>query len=140
MSTNCIKFTNKKIVPFKEQKSSFILNNQKSRDLEIHHVDGCVITNGIRCDWMVIDTESGKEIYIELKGTDLNHAFEQLKETIRKLTKDQKKIKSALIICTRSPMSSSEIQIMQKSIFQTHKAKLYVKTSEYRENIEKLIA
>ena len=140
MSNKCVKVTNNKIISFKEQKSSFVLNNQKSRDIEIHHVDGCVITNGIRCDWMVIDKQSEREIYIELKGTDLDHAFDQLKETIRKLTKDPKNIKRALIICTRSPMSSSQIQIMQKSIFQSHRAKLDVKTSEHRENIEKLIA
>lgn len=140
MTINCIKITNNKIITFKEQKSSFILNNQKSREVEVHHVDGCVITSGVRCDFLVIDKQSAREIYIELKGTDLNHALTQLKETIVKLTKDPKQIKSALIICTRSPMSSSQIQIMQKSILQSHKTRLSVKTSEYRENIEKLIS
>lgn len=140
MSNACTQITNKKIMPFKEQKSSLIINNQKSRDVEIHQIDGCIITNGVRCDWMVVDVATKKEIYIELKGTDLDHAFVQIKETIQQLTKDPKKLKSALIICTRSPMSSSQIQIMQKNLLLTHKAKLLVKTSEYKENIEKLIS
>jgi hypothetical protein len=76
-------------------------------------VDGCAITEGIRCDWLVLknDRQPHEEIYVELKGSDVYHAVEQLKATIQKLSSDRTKIaKRCLVVFTRNPMTGTDVQ------------------------------
>ena len=62
--------------------------NPTEREVEKIEVDGCVITEGIRCDWLVRlnDATSKEEIYVELKGSDVYHAVEQLQASVERLS------------------------------------------------------
>ena len=51
-------------------------------------VDGEVFPKGHdpeRCDWLLLDDTKGNAYYIELKGSDIPHAIEQIESTIREI-------------------------------------------------------
>ena len=87
--------------------------NPQRRTVEQITVDDCAITQGVRCDWLLLlnDAISRAEIYVELKGSDIPHAVEQLKATIVQLSADFRRLpKRCLVVFTRSPMSGTDIQ------------------------------
>lgn len=142
MNDCCIKTFTDKIIPFKDKKSKcvFYIKNDQQRKIEKHRVDGCRIIDGDKCDWLAIDVESSKEIYIELKGKNIKHAIEQLCTSVDKLSPNKTSKKLAYAILTRCPISSQEIQTEQKKVLKSHKIVLEVQTMQHTETIEKLIS
>lgn len=48
-----------------------------------YKVDGKIITDGKRCDYLVLNDDLKTAYLIELKGKDINHATEQLDNTLK---------------------------------------------------------
>lgn len=147
MSNPCVSVVRDKTVVFSDKKSKaeFIIKNDKQREIEKHKVDNCLIKGEAfkKCDWLAVVSEKDipqKEIYIELKGKDVSYAVEQLTASIDKLTKDKKAKKLGYVICTRSPLTSAEIQTKTKQVLHSHRLMLRVKTIRHTETLEKLIA
>lgn len=108
-----------------EKRSSMTFLNPSCSKIRKITVDGCVITDGPRCDYLLLNCDD-TEHYVELKGHDIKRAFNQIEETIKQIGENTNKRK-AFIICTRSPLSSPEIQNMQKRLKKQHQASLVVK-------------
>lgn len=150
MTNPCIFVVRDKTIVFsdKKSKSEFIIKNDKQNEVERHRVDDCLIKGNEfkKCDWLAIipvkieEKIFRKEIYIELKGSDVSRAIDQITASIEKLSNDRKSKKLGYVICTRSPLSSAEIQTKTKQVLHTHKLVLRVKTIKYTETVEKLIA
>jgi hypothetical protein len=144
MSDDCITTVTDKIVVFSDKKSKceFRIINDKQRKIEKHRIDGCRIKgeDAPKCDWLAVDIESSKEIFIELKGKDIEHAIKQLCATVDQLSQNRTSKKLAYIISTRSPLNSAKIDAISKKILGSHKLVLVVKTIKHSENIDKLIA
>lgn len=106
----CRKISNQKIFVYEENRSKLTLENTDRIDSISIVVDGCEINDdSLKCDFMHIAKEI--EFYIELKGQDIEHAVDQIKCTIKRLSSDpQNKQKKTYIICTRSPLSSTKVQ------------------------------
>lgn len=130
----CKTTSRNKIFTFKEQRSSLVLNNINGVSSIKIHVDGCEINdNDIRCDYLHIANDV--EMYIELKGQDILHALKQIERTMKLLSSDlQKKPKISYIICTRSPLSSTEIQGFERQFRSKYNSKLVVKSSPYSDS------
>jgi hypothetical protein len=130
---NCRKISSQKLFVYQEMRSKLILENVDSIESTSITVDGCEINDDtIRCDFMHI--AKGIEFYIELKGQDLEHALEQIKSTIFRLSTNVKKgNKISYIICTRSPMSSSEIQNHKLEFRKKFNSKLEIKSSPFKD-------
>ena len=130
---NCRKISSQKLFVYQEMRSKLILENVDSIESTSITVDGCEINDDtIRCDFMHI--AKGIEFYIELKGQDLEHALEQIKSTIFRLSTNVKKgNKISYIICTRSPMSSSEIQNHKLKFRKKFNSKLEIKSSPFKD-------
>lgn len=130
---NCRTSSNRKIFVYEEKRSKLILENTNQIDSISVKVDGCEINDGsIRCDFLHIANEI--EYFIELKGQDLEHALEQIKSTITKLSSNPKTGKKvSYIICTRSPMSSSKIQNHKLEFRKKYNSRLEIKSSPYTE-------
>lgn len=69
----------------KEQRTKYLLRFGKRRTCVAYQVDGNIITEGNRCDYLVLakqdeDSQDNnwKAVFIELKGTDVEHALKQL--------------------------------------------------------------
>lgn len=103
----------KKIKLAGRRTSTLYLLNPLPRQVERVEVDDCAITEGRRCDWLVRldDAVSREEIYVELKGSDILHAVDQLEATIHKLSMDCKQFpKRCLVACSRSPLTGTDVQ------------------------------
>ena len=118
--------TNKKIVCEEHKRKIVFINNNK-RVVEKIQVDGCQITDGIRCDCLV---NFGKiQNFIELKGKNIKHAIEQLKRSIKILGQKDNQI-MCYIISSRSPVSSAEILNLKLSLKREFKADLKIKNDK----------
>lgn len=119
----------------KNNRSKLRLENPKKLEIRIIQVDDCVIKQGMRCDYFVIAPTNNKslneqEIYIELKGSDVKHAVEQIATTIHQLTDNMSASKLCFIASTRCPINSTEIQNIKKKFKNKYQAKLTIKNGE----------
>lgn len=125
--------SSQKLFTFEEKKSKLTLENVDQVISTKILVDGCAINDEtIRCDYMLL--AKGIEFYIELKGQDLVHAVDQIKATIKRLSADFKsKNKKSYIICTRSPLSSTQIQNIKYDLLKNYNSDLQIKSSPYKD-------
>jgi hypothetical protein len=122
----CYEEINHPRIVFEENRSKIIFNNPEKRMFGKVEVDGCQVTDGIRCDFLLI--EPNKEHFIELKGEDIEHATNQISRSIRQLSIDPAHVaKSSYIISSRSPLSSPEIQILKAKFRRDFNSELIVK-------------
>jgi hypothetical protein len=116
---------NRRIALGGKRTSTLYLANPQEQNIEQIKVDGCAITEGRRCDWLVrlVDAPSKEEIFVELKGTGVSDAIVQLRESIAKLSVQKNTHpKRAVIVFTRNPMSGTDIQIQQVKFFNEFRA------------------
>lgn len=83
--------------------------------------------------------EESREHYIELKGTDLDHAIKQISETIKFLENNyslnlQNKRKG-YIICNKCPMASTQTQRFQLKMRKDFKLELKIQSRKYTATI-----
>ncbi|MER1491500.1 hypothetical protein [Enterobacter cloacae] len=137
MCKDCILGCVLPIIKVKENTSTFEMQNQNRRKIDKMKIDGCVITKGVRCDWMFIDQLSKKEIYVELKGRDVEHAYDQITQTVTQLTKT-KESKNGIIVCTKCPLTDTKSQVI-KAKARKQNIVLTIKSRIYTDTIERLI-
>lgn len=98
--------------------STLYLLNPHKRTVERVQVDGCAITEGCRCDWMVVleDAISNEELFVELKGSGVYHAVEQLQVTIETLSENAASFpKRSFVVFNRNPMYGTDVQRYKKT-------------------------
>jgi hypothetical protein len=110
--------------------SKFRLYNPRRSFVRIIQVDDCAVKEGVRCDYLIV-LSNEQEIYIELKGSDVKHAVEQISRSIDLLTCNCNSIiKLCFISSTRCPINSAEIQNLKKKFRQKYNAQLVIKNGE----------
>lgn len=139
MTAHCITSRTDQIIVFKENKSVLRIANSSRDTIHCHKVDGCIINAGIRCDWMMIHDPTQQEIYVELKGEDIKHAVDQICATIDALS-SRGAVRKGYIICTRSPLNSTEIQLISKKVRKSHGMVLRVRKTVHEESVERMIS
>ncbi len=79
---HCIRQTHQAELPLEEKASIIIFVNKKNELLVEVKIDDCLLTKSptVRCDFMV--QHKNINHYIELKGTDYEHAIKQLGKSI----------------------------------------------------------
>ncbi len=130
MKAECVKTTKDKIIVFNEKRSNLRFKNDERLTVQKIKVDDCEITEGVRCDYLMI--AKNIEHYIELKGQDLNHAIAQIKRSIMILSTNVKlQDKVSYIICTRSPYATPQIQHLQLVFKKQFNSALVIRSSPY---------
>jgi hypothetical protein len=84
-------------------------------------VDDCLIFKGPRADF-VVAKPNVLDVIVELKGRDIYHARDQIIATLpfwRKFPPFSSEV-AALIVCSKSPMSASELQVMKAKMLLQH--------------------
>lgn len=133
IKNECIEVSNNSKIVCSENRRKITFNNISNKSVSKIRVDDCQITEGVRCDYLV--TFDNEEHFVELKGKNLVHAFEQLKRTIELLKASTCNKRICYVISSQSPLVSSEIQV-QKIKFRKHfVADLIVKNNNYVVNI-----
>jgi len=124
---NCVKrVAHKEILLSGKQTSSLYLLNPRERWVDKVLVDGCVITEGLRCDWAVeVDDQfSREEIFIELKGSHLTYAVKQIISTIDALSSDPAQTKKrCLVAYSRRPLAQREIRLLKRMFEKQYNAR-----------------
>lgn len=71
----------------KEKRSSHTAVNEKRQLVRQYLIDGDVIEDKhvIKCDYLVLNDEKKAAYFIELKGSKVVHAIEQIEETAKRL-------------------------------------------------------
>ncbi len=131
----CEEVSNRKEFVFKECGRKLTLRNVNQVESRKIKVDDCAIKDKfeIKCDYLLI--AEGNEIFIELKGTDIDHALKQIENTIRLIGKKSDiGNRKAYIISTRVPLSSSEVQVLQSRHRNNFKSKLIIHSSPHKED------
>ena len=84
--------------------------NPNREDYKKIEIDDCLIRQGIRCDW-AIHRQGVGTVFIELKGSNVSHAIEQLfatvpREEVRPYTLGEI---GFLVVCSQIPKFGSHI-------------------------------
>tara|TARA_R110002020_G_scaffold240218_4_gene452910 strand:+ start:1360 stop:1770 length:411 start_codon:yes stop_codon:yes gene_type:complete len=119
-----------KIIVFRDSgnnKCEMRFLNPNEREVSKIRVDGCKITEGKKCDFMLLtDTE---ENYIEIKGKGVLYACEQIEETIKKLSSNTNHHpKNSFVVSTGTPKVSGKIQILKKKFKKSYSSSLKIQT------------
>ena len=116
-----------KLLVVKERKSKCIFSNPNQHLLTKITVDGCQITEGVKCDYLILD-HCQNEYFVELKGKDLPHAVEQLEASIQQLSNKSSNIKrQAIIVSSRNPPSDTTVQRAKKEFKKKYNVELATK-------------
>lgn len=85
-----ISFDDRKNISISENRKKYLLHNDLSNYIAVFHVDGAMVQDNdkIKCDNLLIDATGMKAIFVELKGTDLAHALQQINQTIDMMRDD----------------------------------------------------
>ena len=74
----------------KEERTTYVLDFGKRRQSVVYQIDGDIITRGNKCDCLILakqdvaadGNEAWKAVFVELKGTDVVHALQQIDATL----------------------------------------------------------
>lgn len=139
---NCFEFTEQKnkIVTCTDTKSStkYIYENDSLDTLSKYRVDGCLINDDDpKCDFLLLNCTKEISYFIELKGSDLIKAVEQIDRSINVLHKDFKEYSvEARIVLTRvntTDLKSAKLIRLESKLKKLY-GKLIKQTRQFTEN------
>lgn len=108
--TRCIRTLCHPKVKIEENGRKAIFINDDRTEFEIGHIDGCLVSSGIRADFFV--NGSDVSVLVELKGCNIDHACNQLFAAVEheNVKPHLKQRIGFLIICSRYPRADTAIQ------------------------------
>ena len=106
----CVKEVRQTNITVKEHGRRINFINQTGDRFHLARVDGCLVRDGARADYIVTKIGVGSVI-IELKGKDIRHAFDQILATLnhKNCVNWIKRRHAMLIACSRVPRFDSTI-------------------------------
>ncbi len=129
MISRCNEERTDKIISVNEKKRKFIIKNNSELIINQVKVDGCYITEGVRCDYLFETID--KVFYVELKGKDIEHGVEQLKATMAYCkTEHKNSSKECHIVASRVPKASTQLQGMKVKFKKSTTVQLFVSTNQ----------
>jgi hypothetical protein len=102
-------------------------------------VDGCVVSDGRRADWVL---EQGRvAIIIELKGRDVEHGADQVYSTTHLWLRAEQRCEkvAGIIVARQYPKASTSIQRKQQAYARAFKAPLHVVNHNPEVNFAKVL-
>ena len=142
---SCAHKSTHKIITAAENKRKLTINNPSGKQIKKIQVDGCLIKSGKRCDYMFEINLPKKPVtqvvFLELKGCDIEKAYQQLIATIdffqTKLKSCEEKekyhknlIKECHIVASRVPKAGAKVQQLKVKILKAKKATLFINTNK----------
>ncbi len=128
-----------------EKGKRYNLINDGGYTISLFHVDGGMIS-GVqdvqKCDFLyvVFDSECPTAIFVELKGTDIRHAIQQIKETIDRYgTALQRRI-CARIVCSTVPRlyNDPSVSKLRKELMKHYNGNLKISEKNMDEKYSEL--
>lgn len=132
-----IKTTNRTTISHSKNQNTFIAENATRKPLYDINMDSDVDIRETRCDYLIIEPDNNFAHFIELKGSDIDHAFKQLENSISTIENIQNGFLSnkfdkryCYIVIHRSPASNTKNQQMQIKFKKNLQTSLDIKTKK----------
>ena len=132
----------RKEISVEEKGKRYQLKMVPERSCAAYQVDGYIIKEGNKCDKLVLvetAVNSWTEIFVELKGRNIEHAIKQLEETVKnQLFKHSTIVDRRARIVGQSIPRCSGNSVMERArirFFSTYKCDLKAMSQVYKENI-----
>lgn len=124
----CVTVTTDSVIRFGEKRSVIRFHNLRHLQYKRVQVDGCAIAEGAKCDNMLCSSDEHDEYFVELKGSDISHAIEQLRASIVRLGEYDG---NPYVVCTKvAPQLTTLIQKAKMEFRKRFKSELLVKVSQ----------
>jgi hypothetical protein len=128
------------LIVVEENRRKFTIRNPQRERIKKVRVDGCLIDDERqRCDYLFeVGQICNCVIYLELKGSDIDHAFNQLVATIGYLVNRHQQLKKIChIVASRVPRAGPKVQNLKVQMVQKYGARLFVDTQASNVNIDR---
>lgn len=116
-----------------EKKKRYNIVNDKNCMIALYHVDGGMIygeANVQKCDFMylIYDSDNPTVVFVELKGSDIYHAVQQLKETIDRYGAELQRRICARIVCSSVPRLHNDpiVKNLRKELMKRYNGSLTI--------------
>lgn len=135
-----ISFDDRKNISISENRKKYLLHNNLSNYIAVFHVDGAMVQDNdkIKCDNLLIDATGMKAIFVELKGTDLAHALQQINQTIDMMRDDISDCTKYARIVTSNRTNVPNIRANPEYIKLYKKAEVKISANSIEEKISSL--
>lgn len=135
-----ISFDDRKNISISENRKKYLLHNDLSNYIAVFHVDGAMVQDNdkIKCDNLLIDATGMKAIFVELKGTDLAHALQQINQTIDMMRDDISDCTKYARIVTSNRTNVPNIRANPEYIKLYKKAEVKISANSIEEKISSL--
>lgn len=121
-----------------ENGKKYRIYNEDKKDIRVYRVE-CLIDSGRRCDKLVLNCRDSVAYFVELKGTDLDEAVDQLGASIDQLKRriDGWTIYARVVMSrVKAPAyQNNKYQKLDKLLRENHNGSLRVRNHEYPEYI-----
>jgi hypothetical protein len=126
----CISRSSGEKIVCEENRRKITFVNPHGKEVQKIAVDGCVFENETACDYLVLDWKN-RECFVELKGKDVTRGLEQLKESIKKLSRSYQAKEGlwCFLITSESPLTT-RVQLAQSRFKREFGATLRVRTRQ----------
>lgn len=115
-----------------ENGRTFRIRNAGRGKVAVVRVDGCLIRDGERCDYLFeLGDDRHCAVYVELKGADIAKAVRQLEATMAQLTERHRRATRVChVVASRVPRAGPAIQILKRGFYRSHGVHLHVATTQ----------
>ena len=122
----CVARTTDSNIVFRENKARICILNSNRKPYDRITVDGCVIREGNKCDFLLASCEFGDQYFVELKGENLEHAIIQLESTFTRLLDSREGVmRKAFVVSSNSGMRISPYRQQLEKRFKKQGIDLY---------------
>ena len=126
----CTELHAKPTFVIREKHSEVRFQNAKRLVVKQIVVDGCAIADdGVRCDALVNVGATGESVFVELKGSNVQHAVDQLARSDALLREHAHRSRTWIISTVRNPLIATETQRLIATVRRKHGANLILRNS-----------
>jgi len=137
MIERCNKLINNPLIVVSENRREFRIDNRLKNQINRVEVDGCLIKNGQKCNYLFEIIEQNRVFYVELKGSHISEAVRQLEATIKFCKNEHiNSQKSSFIVASKVPKSRTNTQNLKKEFKKRNGHILKIFTSKHTEIIQ----
>jgi hypothetical protein len=119
-------------------KQEYRVTNNNGKEICKIKVDGCLIKESERCDYLILSCEDKSAFFVELKGHDLKKAIVQIDSSLTNLMTEIKEFKIyARIVLNRNPTPdiNSSVEIKLKNRLKKHNGKDFGDLIKYKSKV-----
>lgn len=130
-------------VSVEENATKATFSNPAKKKFTKTQIDGCLVKNQTACDWLIVrDSKDG--VLVELKGSDVAHALDQIEASFKFLREAQRLTpnRGGLIVCTKRsqhPAFNSKVQRVKDRLMKNYSAPLHIIVGNKELDFDKLL-